>query len=124
MSQARINRAKERQLSIKADTEEIRVEIETEKYSQAKIQLAIEKINTTTAYINQDTALIKQYQSQTQRALEGVKLVTMREGLTFAEKQLQQLKQENALKIESKDINIRALKETNTHQHRLLGSGK
>ena len=124
MSIQRINRAKERQLAIRADTEEVKVEIESEKYNQAKIQLVTERINTNTAYIKEDIARLKQSQTLVLRDTETLNLGMLQESYSFAKKNFELAKEENRLKIDSKQINIANLRESNTHQQRLLNGGK
>ena len=124
MSIQRINRAKERQLAIRADTEEVKVEIESEKYHQAKIQLVTERINTNTAYIKEDIARLKQSQTLVLRDTETLNLGMLQESYSFAKKNFELAKEENRLKIDSKQINIANLRESNTHQQRLLNGGK
>lgn len=124
MSIQRINRAKERQLAIRADTEEVKVEIESEKYNQAKIQLVTERINTNTAYIKEDIAQLKQSQTLVLRDTETLNLGMLQESYSFAKKNFELAKEENRLKIDSKQINIANLRESNTHQQRLLNGGK
>lgn len=124
MSIQRINRAKERQLAIRADTEEVKVEIESEKYNQAKIQLVTERINTNTAYIKEDIAQLKQSQTLVLRDTETLNLGVLQESYSFAKKNFELAKEENRLKIDSKQINIANLRESNTHQQRLLNGGK
>lgn len=124
MSIQRINRAKERQLAIRADTEEVKVEIESEKYNQAKIQLVTERINTNTAYIKEDIARLKQSQTLVLRDTETLNLGVLQESYSFAKKNFELAKEENRLKIDSKQINIANLRESNTHQQRLLNGGK
>jgi hypothetical protein len=121
MSIQRINRAKERQIGIKADTEEVKIDIEIEKFNQAKIQLATERINTNTAYIRQDIAQLKQDQSLVLRDTEVLNLGLINEAFNFTKRDLELTKEENRLKIDSKQINIASLRESNTHQTRLLG---
>ena len=124
MSIQRINRAKERQLAIRADTEEVKVEIESEKYNQAKIQLVTERVNTNTAYIKEDIARLKQSQTLVLRDTETLNLGMLQESYSFAKKNFELAKEENRLKIDSKQINIANLRESNTHQQRLLNGGK
>lgn len=124
MSIQRINRAKERQLAIRADTEEVKVEIESEKYNKAKIQLVTERINTNTAYIKEDIARLKQSQTLVLRDTETLNLGVLQESYSFAKKNFELAKEENRLKIDSKQINIANLSESNTHQQRLLNGGK
>lgn len=111
-------------MGIRADTEEVKVEIESEKHTQAKIQLVTERINTNTAYIKEDIARLKQSQTLVLRDTETLNLGMLQESYSFAKKNFELAKEENRLKIDSKQINIANLRESNTHQQRLLNGGK